>query len=147
MVKGKTLNSEIGAAVAKPRLALLVNPNVSELSSLQNAFSLEGVKCVVARDLATCLLALTQHVVDLALVSSRIVEEGDGWALSGVLRMVFPNAYIAVLTSETSVVTIQAAINNGLNEIYETGTPAEKLVTSILQQPAWTAPASPLGVN
>jgi DNA-binding NtrC family response regulator len=126
-----------------PRLALLVNPNVSDLSSLQNAFSAEGIKCVVARDLATCLLAITQHVIDLALVSSRVFEEGDGWALSGVLRMVYPNAYIAVLTSETSVVTIQAAINNGLNQIYETGTPAEKLVSSILQQqPAWAATAS-----
>ena len=131
------------SAIQRPQLALLVNPNVAELSSLQNAFSAEGIKCVVARDLPTSLLALTQHVFDLALVSSRISEEGDGWAFSGVLRMVYPNAYIAVLTSETSVVTIQAAINNGLNQIYETGTPVENLVTSILQQPDW-APTGPM---
>lgn len=131
------------SAMRRPQLALLVNPNVAELSSLQNAFSAEGIKCVVARDLPTSLLALTQHVFDLALVSSRISEEGDGWAFSGVLRMVYPNAYIAVLTSETSVVTIQAAINNGLNQIYQTGTPVENLVTSILQQPDW-APTGPM---
>lgn len=145
MVKPKSPNSPLQTPVThRPRLALLVNPNVSELSSLQNAFSAQGVKCVVARDLPTCLLAATQHVFDLALVSSRIFEEGDGWALSGVLRMVYPDAYIAVLTSETSVVTIQAAINNGLNQIYETGTPAEDLVTTILQQPTWAAPSGPM---
>ena len=125
------------------RLALLVNPNVAELTSQQNAFSAQGIKCVAARDLPTCLLAITQHVCDLALVSSRIAEEGDGWALSGVLRMVYPNAFIAVMTSETSVATLQAAINNGLNQIYETGTPAENLVTAILQQPQF-APTGPM---
>src|SRR5579864_9431184 len=120
------------------RVALLVNPNVSELSSQQNAFSSQGIQCVVARDLPTALLAITQHVCDLAVVSSRISEEGDGWALSGVLRMVFPQAYIVVLTPETSVITLQAAINNGLNQVYETGIPAEDLVETILQQqPAW----------
>jgi DNA-binding NtrC family response regulator len=122
------------------RVALLVNPNVAELSSQQNAFSSQGIQCVVARDLPTALLAITQHVIDLAVVSSRVFEEGDGWALSGVLRMVFPNAYIAVLTPETSVMTLQAAINNGLNQVYETGTPTEELVETILQQqPAWTS--------
>jgi ActR/RegA family two-component response regulator len=122
------------------RVALLVNPNVTQLSSQQNAFSAQGMQCVVARDLPTALLAITQHVIDLAVVSSRVVEEGDGWALSGVLRMVFPNAYIAVLTPETSVMTLQAAINNGLNQVYETGTPTEELVETILQQqPSWAA--------
>jgi len=120
------------------RVALLVNPNVAELSSQQNAFSSQGIQCVVARDLPTALLAITQHMIDLAVVSSRVFEEGDGWALSGVLRMVFPSAYIVVLTPETSVMTLQAAINNGLNQVYETGTPAEELVDTILQQqPAW----------
>ncbi len=119
-------------------MALLVNPNVAELSSQQNAFSSQGIQCVVARDLPTALLAITQHMIDLAVVSSRVFEEGDGWALSGVLRMVFPSAYIVVLTPETSVMTLQAAINNGLNQVYETGTPAEELVDTILQQqPAW----------
>jgi DNA-binding NtrC family response regulator len=122
------------------RVALLVNPNVSELSSQQNAFSSQSIQCVVARDLPTALLAITQHMIDLAVVSSRVFEEGDGWALSGVLRMVFPNAYIVVLTPETSVMTLQAAINNGLNQVYETGTPAEELVETILQlQPAWAS--------
>ena len=122
------------------RVALLVNPNVSELSSQQNAFSSQGIQCVVARDLPTALLAITQHVFDLAVVGSRISEEGDGWALSGVLRMVFPQAYIVVLTPETSVITLQAAINNGLNQVYESGTPAEDLVETIMQQQsAWAS--------
>ena len=140
----KPQKSILGTPIAhRSRLALLVNPNVAQLTSQQNAFSAQGIKCVVARDLPTCLLAITQHVCDLALVSSRIAEEGDGWALSGVLRMVYPNAFIAVMTSETSVVTLQAAINNGLNQIYETGTPAENLVTAILQQPQF-APTGPM---
>jgi DNA-binding NtrC family response regulator len=119
---------------AHGRVALLVNPNVTELSSQQNAFSSQGFQCVVARDLPTALLAITQHIIDLAVVNSRIFEEGDGWALSGVLRMVFPKAYIAVLTPETSVMTLQAAINNGLNQVYESGTPPESLVETIMQQ-------------
>ena len=129
MVKGHV------AKLRNGRVALLVNPNVGELSSQQNAFSAQGIQCVVARDLSTALLAITQHVIDLAVVSSRIHEEGDGWALSGVLRMVFPNAYIAVLTPETSVMTLQAAINNGLNQVYEVGTPVDELVAAVLNDP------------
>src|SRR5438270_13448438 len=123
------------AKLRNGRVALLVNPNVGELSSQQNAFSSQGIQCVVARDLSTALLAITQHVIDLAVVCSRIHEEGDGWALSGVLRMVFPNAYIAVLTPETSVMTLQAAINNGLNQVYEIGTPVDELVDAVLSDP------------
>jgi DNA-binding NtrC family response regulator len=136
----KTNNNGRAKLPGPTRVALLVNPNVAELSSQQNAFSAQGMKCIVARDLPTALLAITQHIIDLAVVSSRILEEGDGWALSGVLRMVFPNAYIAVLTAETSVMTLQAAINNGLNQVYEVGTPTDQLVETILQQqPDWAS--------
>lgn len=112
--------------------ALLVHPNMAALSALQHGFAAKGIRCVVARDLPTALLALSQHHFNLALLNSSISEEGDGWALGGVIRLLFQEAYIGVLTSETTVLTLQAAINNGLNRIYDTATPPDSLVTTFL---------------
>ena len=112
--------------------ALLVHPNMSALSALQHGFAAKGIRCVVARDLPTALLALSQHYFSLVLVTSSISEEGDGWALGGVTRLLFPDAYIGVLAPETSVLTLQAAINNGLNRIYDSATPADNLVAALL---------------
>lgn len=112
--------------------ALLVHPNMAALSALQHGFAAQGIRCVVARDLPTALLALSQHYFTLGLINSSISEEGDGWALGGVIRLLFQEAYIGVLTSETSVLTLQAAINNGLNRIYDESTPPDALVTTFL---------------
>ncbi len=112
--------------------ALLVHPNMAALSALQHGFAAKGIRCVVARDLPTALLALSQHYFTLALLNSTISEEGDGWALGGVVRLLFPEAYIGVLTAETSVLTLQAAINNGLNRVYDNSTPPDNLVTTFL---------------
>jgi len=112
--------------------ALLVHPNMAALSAMQHGFAAKGIRCVVARDLPTALLALSQHYFTLALINASISEEGDGWALGGVIRLLFTEAYIGVLTSETSVLTLQAAINNGLNRIYDEATPPDSLVTAFL---------------
>lgn len=105
---------------------------MSALSALQHGFAAKGIRCVVARDLPTALLALSQHHFNLVLITSSISEEGDGWALGGVTRLLFPEAYIGVLAPETSVLTLQAAINNGLNRIYDSATPADHLVSALL---------------
>lgn len=112
--------------------ALLVHPNMAALSALQHGFAAKGIRCVVARDLPTALLALSQHYFTLGLLNSSISEEGDGWALGGVVRLLFPEAYIGVLSAETSVLTLQAAINNGLNRVYDNSTPPDSLVNAFL---------------
>jgi len=111
---------------------LLVHPNMASLSALQHGFAAQGIRCVVARDLPTALLALSQHFFDLVLISSSIAEEGDGWSLGGVTRLLFPEAFIGILSSETSVLTLQAAINNGLNRIYDSTSPPDALVSAFL---------------
>jgi DNA-binding NtrC family response regulator len=115
-------------------LALIVHPDMGHLSAMQNEFSSKGISCVVARDLPTALLALTQHSFTLVLIASEISEKGDGMALGGVVRMIFEYAYIAVLSDEMSVRSIQAAINNGLNHVFENRLPPTVLVESILAE-------------
>lgn len=112
--------------------ALLVHPNMAALSAMQHGFGARGIRCVVARDLPTALLALSQHLFNLVLISSSISEHGDGWALGGVTRLLFPEAYIGVMSDETSVLTLQAAINNGLNRVYDSGEAPERLVETFL---------------
>lgn len=112
---------------------LLVHPNMSSLSAMQHSFDAKGIRCVVARDLPTALLALSQHFFTMVLINSHISEEGDGWALGGVTRLLFPQAFIGVLSPETSVLTLQAAINNGLNRVYDSSAPASGLVSTFLR--------------
>ena len=106
---------------------------MAALSALQHNFAANGVRCVVARDLPTALLALSQHFFTLVLINANIAEEGDGWSLGGVCRLLFPEAYIGVSTPETSVLTLQAAINNGLNRVYDNATPPDTLVKTFLE--------------
>src|ERR1051326_9432557 len=102
------------------RTALVVHPDMTALSALQGEFLKHGIATIVARDLPTTLLAMTQHYFDIAVVSDTISETGDGWALGGVLRMVFPKACIATITPGSDVHTLKNAINNGIDEIFET---------------------------
>ena len=82
------------------------------------------------------LLALTQHFFDVAVISSRLAEGGDGWPLAGVLHLIFPKAFVGVLTPETSVLTLQAAINNGVTQIFDaTSNPDHVVNTSLSGQP------------
>jgi DNA-binding response OmpR family regulator len=112
--------------------ALLVHSNFKTLSVLQAALTQHGFTAINARDLASALLAITHHHFDLVIVAASLSERGDGWPLAGVLRMVFPKAYVAVLAEDTGVPELQAAINHGVDQVYSgAGEPGE-LINSIL---------------
>jgi ActR/RegA family two-component response regulator len=115
-----------------PRLALLVHPNVSFLTALQHSFEVKGVHSVVARDLPTALLALNQHDFGMAVINSRVAEEGDGWALAGVVRRMFGRAHVAVTCEEKSVLSLQSTINHGLNQLFDKSADSEQVVSAVL---------------
>ena len=115
-----------------PKTALVVASDLEALTAFQSALTSNGYVAIIARDLPTALLAITQHYFDVAIVSSRLGEGGDGWPLAGVLHLVFPRAFIAVLTpGEPDVVTFQSAINNGVSEIYEQSRRPAEIVGAI----------------
>lgn len=125
------------------RVALVVHPDVATLAAYQTALNSIGFTAIIARDLPTALLGVTQHHFQVVIVSSKITEQGDGWPLAGVVRQAFPAAFIAVIVPETSVRTLQAAINNGLNEIYENSSTPEAVVEAIQAKLRIAAPSSP----
>jgi DNA-binding NtrC family response regulator len=100
------------------RTALIVHPDLEVLSSFQDAFRKSRTTVHVARELPTALLAVAQNDFDLCLVCSRLHEPGDGWTLGGVLRRLFPGAFVAVL-AESNVASLQQAINNGFDQLYD----------------------------
>jgi DNA-binding NtrC family response regulator len=105
------------------------------LSKFQAALARKGFTTIVARDLPTALLAITQHYFQVAIISSQLAEGGDGWPLAGVLHLVFPRAFVAVVSPiEPDVLTLQAAINYGAREVYHQSSPAEDIVNSIVAQ-------------
>ncbi len=123
------------ATFARPeKKALVVHPDVGVLSALQGEFSKHGITTIVARDTSTTLLAITQHFFDFAIVASRIAEEGDGWPIAGVLRLVFPKSTLIAVAPNTDVLTLKAAINNGIDELCESGRTAEQIVETALGQ-------------
>lgn len=116
--------------------ALLVHPDLKVLTNLQSELSQHGYACILARDLPTALLAMTQHYFDVGLVSAQVTEQGDGWSLSGVFRMVFPKSFVAVIGADSGIRTLQTAINNGINEVFEPKKTAHEIVGTMLQQVA-----------
>ena len=114
------------------KTALIVHSDMSVLSAFQSSFVSKGYVAILARDLPTALLALTQHFFDVAVISSRLAEGGDGWPLAGVVHLIFPKAFVGVLTPETSVLTLQAAINNGVTQIFDAATLPEQVVSASL---------------
>ena len=114
------------------KFALVVHPELSVLSQYQSLLSANQFTTVVARDLPTALLAITQHFFDLAIVSSQISESGDGWPLAGVLHLVFPKSYVGVLVPGTDLLTLQSAINNGVQDVYELTDAPQKIVSAIV---------------
>ena len=118
------------------KTALNVHADMSVLSAFQSSFVSKGYVAILARDLPTALLALTQHFFDVAVISSRLAEGGDGWPLAGVVHLIFPKAFVGVLTPETSVLTLQAAINNGVTQIFDAASNPDHVVnTSLSGQP------------
>ena len=124
----------MSGSVRKSRTALVVHGDLGIVSGLQDALVNSGFNVISARDLPTALLAATQHYFDLILVSSRVAEEGDGWPLAGVLHMVFRKSYIAVITPYKNVISLQAAINHGANQVFEFKTNPADVVGAILQK-------------
>ena len=123
-------------------MALVVHPDVGVITSLQSALADKGYVTIVARDLPMALLAITQHYFQVAIVSSRLEEGGDGWPLAGVLHLVFPHAFVSVTSpGEPDVLTLQAAINHGVREIYRESMPAPEIVGSITKQLGDARPA------
>jgi ActR/RegA family two-component response regulator len=121
--------------VVTPRLALIVHPDMAFVSGLQAALTRKGFTAIVARDLPTALLSITQHYFETAIVASTLHENGDGWPLAGVLHLVFPRAFVAVLDrSEPDILTLQSAINYGVREIYQQSMPAHDVVNSMVAQ-------------
>ena len=116
----------------RSKFALVVHPELSVLSQYQSVFSANNLTTVVARDLPTALLAMTQHYFDVAIVSSQISESGDGWPLAGVLHLVFPKSYVGVLVPGTDLLTLQSAINNGVQDVYELTDAPKKVVSAII---------------
>ena len=117
------------------RMALVVHPDLGTLSNLQTALSAKGFTVIVARDLPTALLAITHHYFEVAIVSSQMAEGGDGWPLAGVLHLVFPKAFVGVVSPvEPDVLTLQAAINYGVREVYRQSMPAPEVVDAIMKQ-------------
>jgi DNA-binding NtrC family response regulator len=114
------------------KLALIVHSDMAVIAAFQSVFNESGITAIVARDLPTALLALTQHYFDVAVVSSRISEEGDGWPVGGVLRLVFPHAFVVVIAPETDVLTLKAAINNGVDEIFDKERSPEEIARAVI---------------
>jgi len=113
-------------------MALLVHPDVATLTALQTAMCQNDIVTIVARDLPTALLAMTQHYFDLAIVASRIREEGDGWPVAAVLRLIFPQSLLAVITPQTDVLTMKSAINSGINEVFESSRAAQDIAGEVI---------------
>jgi len=114
------------------KLALVVHPNLSVLSKFQEAFKQAGMTTLLARDLPTALIAIAQNDFEIAVISWRVTEPGDGWALGATLRRVFPFAFVAVLANETSVPTLKEAINQGFDQLYEESRPTEEVATQVV---------------
>jgi len=114
------------------KMALVVHPDLEVLMAYQGALASNGIGTVVARDLPTALLAMMQHYFEIAIVSSRISEQGDGWTLAGVLKRAFTSAFVAVIAPETNVPNLTSAINSGVTRIYENDLPVPEVVASVL---------------
>jgi ActR/RegA family two-component response regulator len=131
------------------KTALIVHADMSVLSAFQSSFVSKGYVAILARDLPTALLAVTQHFFDVAVISSRLAEGGDGWPLAGVVHLIFPKAFVGVLTPETNVLTLQAAINNGVTQIFDVSSNPDQVVTTLLtsQQTGATTPSVEPGTS
>ena len=114
------------------QLVLIVDGDLSRATALHNACVEQDCRTVVARDLPTALLMISQHLFDAAVFSSRVSEEGDGWSLAAVFRLIFPRSYVAVIARERSVTSLQAAINHGADELFEAAETPEHVAKAVI---------------
>jgi len=90
------------------KTALIVHGDMTAVSSLQSAFVQNGITAIVPAP-SYRALGITQHYFDVAVVSSRISEEGDGWSLGGVIRLVFPSSFVLMIAPGTDLMTLKNA--------------------------------------
>jgi DNA-binding NtrC family response regulator len=117
---------------AQKELVLVVDSDLGRATALHNACVDAGCKTVVARDLPTALLMISQHLFGAAVFSSRVSEEGDGWSLASVFRLIFPKSYVAVIDRERSVTSLQAAINHGADELFVSDDAPRQVAQSVV---------------
>jgi DNA-binding NtrC family response regulator len=113
--------------------ALIVHRDVGFLSTMQSALSRENFVPILARDLPTALLAISQHHFELCVISVAISAQSDGWALASVLHKCFPHAFLAMIAPDPSVLILQAAINAGVTQLYLDDVPAATNADAILR--------------
>jgi ActR/RegA family two-component response regulator len=122
----------MGASTKPSKIALVVHADMHVLSAFQASLASSGFAVILARNLSTALLAVTQHVFDVAIFSSHLAEGGDIWPLAGVVHMLFPRAFVGVLTPETNILTLQSAINNGVTQLFEASTRPADVIRAVL---------------
>jgi DNA-binding NtrC family response regulator len=130
------------------KVALVVHPSLETLAAFQSALTNNGFVVIIARDLPTALLAIAQHQINLAIISSRVQEDGDGWALAGVIHLVSAKAFVCVTSpTDPDIFTLQSAINNGVREVFLESHSAVDIVKSILSHPDPAARERPAAGN
>jgi DNA-binding NtrC family response regulator len=120
------------SSVARQKMALVVHPDLTILSRYQALLTKAEFSTVVARDIPTALLAITQHYFEVGIISSQLGESGDGWPLAGVFHLVFPKSFVSVIVPGADLLNLQTAINNGVQEIFEEERPPETVVSAVL---------------
>lgn len=118
----------------RERKALVVHRDMHWLMHYQTQLAAAGFVPIIARDLGTALLAMTQHYFEMGIISAHLGEAGDGWALAGVFHMVFPRAYVGVLADADNVEALQMAINAGVTQVFEAERAPNEVVTAIFQE-------------
>ena len=129
------------SAPARQKMALVVHPDLTMLSRYQALLTRAELSTVVARDIPTALMAITQHYFEVAIISSQLGESGDGWPLAGVFHLVFPKSFVSVIVPGADLLNLQTAINNGVQEIFEEDHAPDAVVSAILT--ATAIPAAP----
>jgi ActR/RegA family two-component response regulator len=125
----------VNSGISNSRIALIVHSDVAYLSKYQSVLAASGFLPVVARDLATALLAMTQHQFSMGIIASDVSERGDGWSLAGVFRMAFPGSRVGVLTSENDMFNYVKAINVGVQELFLQSVPPDGVVRELAREP------------
>lgn len=120
------------SSVVRQKMALVVHPDLTMLSRYQTLLTKAQFSTVVARDIPTALLAITQHYFEVAIISSQLGESGDGWPLAGVFHLVFPKSFVSVIVPGADLQNLQTAINNGVQEIFEEERTPETVVSAVL---------------
>jgi DNA-binding NtrC family response regulator len=113
--------------------ALIVHPDVAVLSTMQSTLSRENFVPILARDLPTALLAISQHHFELCIIPIAISAQSDGWALASVFHTCFPYAFLAMIAPEPTVLILQTAINAGVTQLYLDRLPAAANAEAILR--------------